>query len=472
MSNGPILSSEAATDIRQRLQRATERDMRVLISERSFWRMLWPLVLIAVTLLNVVLACDFMIRVADHDGPVFLFGLTRAEFINAAIATALIVSTSVLMVILGDDSTKGAGASFGRAIGWLVVAGLIAFSVWTALSETATKLQAAADKGTTQGAQIEAARQVTGAADQVARNASLATLAAQRDVDQAQQQAAQARQAWADYQADARQRYSNASDFAWVTNTTHERGPGRPYVAAIAGADSAVEAARIRLDAARGREASAQAAAVDARQKEAQAVAAPSAESTVIKSLATSLGMTPERLVLAWGLVVAILLEVVRYAGSQGTARMLRGAMDDYDAKRGAAETAMRKAAQAQIRAAAQQPATVSPGPVIPPQQAVTQPYEPDTGAYNDPGASYAPPMAAPVQDQGEVRRRAQAQAQYAGKIADALADAANGGLESAGVHHLRGRYGVSIAGAEAIRDALIQHGHAVKGQAGRVDLV
>lgn len=225
----PILSSEAAQRVKDRTQRAWERDVNNMVRERSAYRLMWPMMLILLTALNVILAGDYMIRIADADGPVVFLGLTRAQLINWCIAFALIVSGRVLVIMNGDDATEGWGAKLGRVGVRFVIVGLISFSIWTAAAETATKLQTTVDKGASASAHVVAAGEVVGVTGAALVGAGDDLAAARADLAHAQGRADDARAAWVAYQDDARQRYAGG-DLAWVLNATHERGPARPYL--------------------------------------------------------------------------------------------------------------------------------------------------------------------------------------------------------------------------------------------------
>lgn len=462
----PILTSEAATRIKARMQAAWERDVNVMVAERSAYRRMWPLVLILLTLVNVYLAGAYLVRQAEPGGAVLWLGLTANEWTNWTIAALLIVSGRCLIVLSTDASATG----FERVAMRTVVAGLIAFSVWTGFAENATKLQRLVDRGSAASAQVEAAGATVTLAAQALQGAQSDLDALRADLVALDGRAQDARDAWAAYQADAKARY-NGGDLAWVLNATHARGPARPYVEAIASADADVRAARGRIEAAQAAVASARAAAVQSQRDAAQAAAAPGSERTVLETFGAwvpaILGgpWSANTVVGVWALVVSILLECAGYVGAMATGRILRESLSRTSETRGAAADAIR-------RDAAQTAANASVGASAPlrPQTLPETPnaaVEASAGlpAWRGPAypfSAVSPPGEAPAGVEGDASdaaTEAAALLRHADRIADAVGDAENGLLDDASFPALRRQYGVGTTVAGLMRNELVKRG-------------
>lgn len=477
----PILSSDAAKRIREKTGKAWERDVNNLVRERSAYRYAWPFLLVLATLLNIDLAVSYMIRTADvpPDAPSVLFGLAWVELKSAAIAVVLIVSSRVLMVLLSDDETTGKGASAGRAATWVVMVALIFFSIWTAQAETTTKLQTTIDKSAASSvASTTAAANATTAGD-ILSDAKLSRTRALVDLENAQGRATTTRAALERHIADAKVRYaSDGASYGWAINARD--GLAKPYADAIRAADAAIVTAQARVTAAEATINAASAAVIVAGRERARAANDTGSEGTAIASMGKLfpwwLGgpYTPSELAVAQGLFLAILLEVVCFAGSGATSRLLKGALNSHSEALGDTADVIRDRARDTL--------TASPMPV---QQAQAQAGPVDTGRRRFAGwgrvgarsdmATSSGLDTGPGPDAVDLAK-AQADAVskmvHADAVAAVVADARTGNLASASIPHLRDDLGHTNAVAYQIRDALIAEGLAVQMPGNRVTLL
>ena len=459
----PILTSEAATDIKKRMQDAWSRDVRVMVRERSAYRRMWPLVLILLTLVNVYLAGGYLARMSEPGGEALWLGMTANQWMNWTIAALLIVSGRCLIILASDATATG----FERVAMGAVIVGLIGFSVWTGYAESATKLQKLVDRGSAVSAQVEAAGATVALAGQALQGAQADLDALRVDLASLQGRAQDARAAWAAYQADAKARYSG-NDLAWVLNATHARGPAKPYLAAIDAADAEVAAARGRIEQAQAAVASARADAVQSQRDAAQAAAAPGSERTVLETFGAwvpaILGgpWSANTVVGVWALVVSILLECAGYVGALATGRILRESLSRTTETRGAAADAIRRdAAQAASGAAQGAPARSQAVNAAQAPAAFTGPFAGLSAWQGVPHSvgAVSPLSGEPEGEAGDAASEAAARLRHAEKIADAVADAEQGLLDDASFPALRRQYGVGQVVAGLIRNELVNRG-------------
>lgn len=477
----PILSSDAAMRIRARTAHAWERDVNNLVRERSAYRFAWPFLLVLATLLNIDLAVSYMIRTADipADAPVVAFGLSWGEIKNGSIAFVLIVSARVLMVLISDDTTTGGHAVIGRAGARVVMWALIAFSIWTAQQETTTKLQTTIDKSAAASVASTTATNNAGTARDILSDAKLSRSRALVELESAKGRATTARTALDRHIADARVRYANdGASYGWAINT--KSGLAKPYVEAIRTADAAVATAQARVAAVEATIGTASAALIDAGKERARAANETGSEGTAIASMGKLIPAwlggpyTASEIAVFQGLFVAILLEVVCFAGSGATGRLLRGALNSHSEALGDTADVIRDKAKATL--------TGGQG-AMPVQQAQAQASPVDQGrravfagwGRGGARADMATPSGldtGPGVDLAKEQSDAVSKMRYADAVAGVVADARTGNLASCSVPHLRDDLGHTNTVANHIREALIDEGLAVRMPGNRVVLL
>ena len=476
----PILSSDAAKRIRAKTATAWERDVNNLVRERSAYRFAWPFLLVLATLLNIDLAVSYMIRTADipADAPEVIFGLSWGELKNGAIAFVLIVSARVLMVLISDDTTTGGQAIVGRAGARAVMWALIVFSIWTAQQETTTKLQTTIDKSAAASVASTTATDNAGTAKDILSDAKLSRGRALVELEDAKGRATATRTALDRHIADAKVRYANdGASYGWAINT--KNGLAKPYVEAIRAADAAVVTAQVRVATAEAAINTASVALIDAGKEKTRAANETGSEGTAIASMGKLIPVwlggpyTASEIAVFQGLFVAILLEVVCFAGSGATGRLLRGALNSHSEALGDTADVIRDKARDTLA-----------GGAMPVQQAQAQQAAPvDQGRRAmftnwgrvDARADMATPSGLDTGtgvDPAKAQSEAVSKMRYADEVAGVVADARTGNLASCSVPHLRDDLGFTNTVAGHIREALIEEGLAMRMAGNRVVLV
>ena len=447
--NKPILSSEAAGKVRTSIQKSAEIDCHVMIAERSFWRRSWPVVLIVMTLLNVIVAADFNISTAMGDGPPILWGLNRSEWIAAATAGCIIIAGRGLMVLASDDLSSGlTGWQFLTRIPlYLVIAGCLAYSVFTFAAQVGTGIQTKIEHGRSASAQMTMAADVVADARTALAGAEKGYSQARQEVLLARSDVTQRQAEYERYQANTNANYTG-NDRAWMLNATHSKGPARPYVEAIEAAREGLKTAQERADRAGNAVADARTALLDAQRNRAAASTATGATDSVLGSFGESVPSwlggpwSVETVVKFMAILAAVLIEFACFAGAGSTARAIRESLTAHEDAKGDVAEQIRKAAAENARKAA---------------TAEMKAARVDLDAVN--ALDSGQPLDLTEKAPSATATTTAQQAKHADKIADAIADARSGNLDAPSIRTIRERYKVPQPVAQIIRDGLVNSG-------------
>lgn len=411
------MQAHEVKDIRSRIDKSNARGVKVLVAEEKFWRGSWPVILFTAVALNIVFAAGYLAHVAPPDdaAPV-IFGMNWSELQNWIAAAVLIVGTRVVSVF-AEDARDQADDEPGVLFKLKTLkAALVSFSIFTAAMGVALGIQSKMDAGVSDSAAYVAATDATATERQGVAVAARALEAARTD--------------WQGYKADANA--MNRQDRAWLMRPDATA----PYLAAIERAERAENAARARLSSAQTR----QGDAVTTGGSEAVQLGEVGAWAAGI-ARAVGIPVTgafeASAVALGFGVFVAVLLEWLCVGGQSGAAAAKRSIMRD--------------AARALDDAKADVSAGIQTHPA-PSGKAWTRPDA--TGLGEDTSGSVLS-MADHIQ--------------HSDAIAEVLADARQGRLESAAFGYLKPRYGEKAA--TIIRERLLTEGLAVPGAAGKLVL-
>lgn len=412
------MQAHEVRDIRSRIEKSNARGVKVLVAEERFWRGSWPLILFAAVALNIIFAAGYMAHVAPpDDAPSIIFGMNWSALQNWIAAAVLIVGTRIVSVFVEDvrdQDDDEAGIRFKLKT---LKAALVFFSIFTAAMGVSLGIQSKMDAGVSDSAAYTAATDATATERQ-------GLVAAERALESA-------RMDWAKYKADA-DAMSNA-DRAWLMRP----GATAPYLVAIARAERAEGSARSRLS--------------DAQTRQGEAVTVGGSEAVQLgevgawaAGIARAVGIPvtgdfdASAVALGFGVFVAVLLEWLCVGGQSGAAAAKRSIMRD--------------AARALDDAKADVTASIQTHPA--PSGHVQM--HPDTTGQGADASGSVLSMADHVK--------------HSEGVAEALADARSGRLETAAIGVLKKRYGGEKA-AMIIRDKLVAEGLAVPGAAGQLVL-
>lgn len=413
------MQAHEVKDIRSQIEKSNARGVKALVAEERFWRGSWPLILFAAVALNIIFAAGYMAHVAPpDDAPPVIFGMNWSALQNWIAAAVLIVGTRIVSVFVEDvrdQDDDEAGIRFKLKT---LKAALVFFSIFTAAMGVSLGIQSKMDAGISDSAAYTAATNAT-ATERQGLSAALQTLES-------------ARMDWAKYKADV-QASPKQADRDWMMRPSATG----PYLAAIARAEQAENSARARLS--------------DAQTRQGEAVTTGGSEAVQLgevgawaAGIARAVGIPvtgdfdASAVALGFGVFVAVLLEWLCVGGQSGAAAAKRSIMRD--------------AARALDDAKADVTASIQTHPA---PSGHVQMYPDTTGRGADASGSVLS-MADHVK--------------HSEGVAEALADARSGRLETAAIGVLKKRYGGEKA-AMIIRDKLVAEGLAVPGAAGQLVL-
>ena len=294
-TTGVYLSEEAKERAFEKMQRADEADMNRQIAGMSILRASGAFLGVIFLIVNSYQATWALMALAGKAGAAEagaagawgwnLAGLTWDQWAVGLTAFGLILAAQVVAVrlVIADSSMK--------ALGVLLLIGLMAFSVLTSAIHMAFNVQGGVEQSVRAGDEYQLAKQ---------------------RYETAMRAAETARTSYSDYQA------SVAGGDPWALNATHSKGPARPYVEAIDAAQAEAQAAGRAFE-------------------QVKASGGGSAMAEVLGVVAGWFGMETASFALAFALFAVVLMEAVRVYISLLTGRHLAAAMADVARKRSSA---------------------------------------------------------------------------------------------------------------------------------------
>lgn len=316
----PMIGTSAMRSVMQGIDRENTNDAMSALRERALVRKMGPLVAIGLSLVCVAQSYytwglmgmnasevlgstpggTFVTPWAGSGWPFETITVPRIS-IDAAVAIAmsicLIFGTSYAAAKYAEHRRLAKDTkdwSHNRVAAVLAVILLTggAYSIATSTAHLFFTIQGSADAGDTASAKSAAARQVVLSLEDVVSDAGLRVNIARAGVEAARRS-----------EADYAKRMTGKDP--WLMNATTKNGPRRPYVEAIERAEKALVVANLEYSRASQRR-------IDAVQDQADAIAAPNTVKKLLDQAGAVIGVQGEAFALIFGVLVAVLEEVVR----------------------------------------------------------------------------------------------------------------------------------------------------------------
>lgn len=285
-ATGYNLTDDTKDRLLTRMENADARDVNSKITGMMILRSCGALLGVVFLAVNAYQATWALMKLAGMGDIGSLYdggpsGLTADQWTVGATAFGLVLAAQVIAIrmAMSDGATKAAGIA--------LLLGLMAFSVVTSAMHIAFKVEGGVIESTRQSDDYKLAK--------------------------ARYEAALASKSTAETDWTRRQEDSRGQD-PWTVNTTHSKGPGRPFVERIRSAESELAAAKRDFDSVKK--------------------SGGGAEGTVVTTMASALGMTSAQFALWFALFAVVLMELTRVYLSFLTGNYLMEAMADARKRR------------------------------------------------------------------------------------------------------------------------------------------